>query len=208
MTGGGGAKGGLSPPLEADPGSDLPERVLTADMVRTINEAAAVVPFSRVLGIEVTDISADCVRVRFAMQDDLIGNPGSRVLHGGVIAAVLDTVGGFAGLLGILQQAEAVPADSRPGRSPWLSTIDLRTDYLRPGIGERFEARGFALRVGSSVAVTRMELFDDDGGLLAGGRLLSVLDLAQIGRIDAGLGGVERTDQAGGGAGLTDPGFR
>lgn len=150
-------------------GLDPDQRVLTDDMVRTINEAADGVAFSRVLGIEIAEISADCVRLCFPMRDGLIGNPARRVLHGGVIAAVLDTVGGFAGLLGILQQLEAVPSDAGPRRSPWLSTIDLRTDYLRPGVGEWFEARGFALRVGSSVAVTRMELFDAEGLLLAVG---------------------------------------
>jgi uncharacterized protein (TIGR00369 family) len=49
------------------------------------------------------------------------------------------------------------------------STIDLRVDYLRPGAGERFIARGFTLRAGSRVAVTRMEMRNEKSDLLAVG---------------------------------------
>jgi acyl-coenzyme A thioesterase PaaI-like protein len=48
-----------------------------------------------------------------------------------------------------------------------LGTIDLRVDYLRPGIGERFELRAEVLRLGSRVASTRMEFLGADGKLLS-----------------------------------------
>ena len=38
-----------------------------------------------------------------------------------------------------------------------LGTIDLRVDYLRPGIGSEFILRAEVLRLGSRVANTRME---------------------------------------------------
>ena len=48
-----------------------------------------------------------------------------------------------------------------------LGTIDLRVDYLRPGIGESFELRAEVLRLGSRVASTRMEFLGADGTLLS-----------------------------------------
>ena len=48
-----------------------------------------------------------------------------------------------------------------------LGTIDLRIDYLRQAIGERFSLRGEVLRLGSRVASTRMEFGDAEGKLLA-----------------------------------------
>ena len=48
-------------------------------------------------------------------------------------------------------------------------TIDLRVDYLRPGIGERFELKAQVMRLGSRVASTRMEFLGADGKLLSTG---------------------------------------
>jgi uncharacterized protein (TIGR00369 family) len=50
-----------------------------------------------------------------------------------------------------------------------LGTIDLRVDYLRPGIGPRYTASAEVMRLGSRVASTRMEFFDAQGRLLSTG---------------------------------------
>ena len=50
-----------------------------------------------------------------------------------------------------------------------MGTIDLRVDYLRPGIGKHFIASSFILRAGNKVAVTRMELHNDNGEHIAVG---------------------------------------
>ena len=50
-----------------------------------------------------------------------------------------------------------------------LGTIDLRIDYLRPGIGAYFDLHAQVLRLGSRVASTRMEFFGADGTLLSTG---------------------------------------
>ena len=50
-----------------------------------------------------------------------------------------------------------------------LGTIDLRIDYLRPGIGERFVLEAEVLRLGSRATSTRMSFLYADGKLLASG---------------------------------------
>ena len=50
-----------------------------------------------------------------------------------------------------------------------LGTIDLRVDYLRPGIGECFTIHAEALRVGSRVGTSRMEFRGADGTVLSAG---------------------------------------
>jgi uncharacterized protein (TIGR00369 family) len=45
----------------------------------------------------------------------------------------------------------------------------MRVDYLRPGIGEWFDASGTVIRTGKRVAVTRMEMRDDQDRLIAVG---------------------------------------
>jgi acyl-coenzyme A thioesterase PaaI-like protein len=48
-------------------------------------------------------------------------------------------------------------------------TIDLRIDFLRPGIGEGFVIHAEALRVGAKVGNARMEFRGLDGKLLSTG---------------------------------------
>ena len=50
-----------------------------------------------------------------------------------------------------------------------LGTIDLRVDYLRPGIGAHFTIHAQALRVGSRVGSSRMEFRGPDGTLMSTG---------------------------------------
>ena len=61
------------------------------------------------------------------------------------------------------------PVTKRAERFARLGTIDLRVDYMRPGIGARFKVRAEVLRLGSRVATTRMEFLADSGELLAAG---------------------------------------
>ena len=44
-----------------------------------------------------------------------------------------------------------------------LGTIDIRIDFLRPGRGNSFTATAQVIRKGKKVAVTRMELHNEEG---------------------------------------------
>ena len=48
-----------------------------------------------------------------------------------------------------------------------LLLLEHGVDYLRPGLGKWFVARGTILRTGNKVAVTRMELHNDTDELIA-----------------------------------------
>ncbi len=60
-------------------------------------------------------------------------------LHGGVISAGLDAMGGLAVMAAIGARHMDEAPDVRLHRFSKLGTIDLRVDYLRPGIGEYFD---------------------------------------------------------------------
>jgi len=127
------------------------------------------VPFNRLLGVKVDGIDEESVRMRLEMRDDFVGHFVHRVLHGGVTASVLDVTGGLAAFIGTLNKVKHLPFDQQVERFNNLGTIDLRIDYLRPGRGHWFLATGYILRIGSKVAVTRMELHNDDNNLIAVG---------------------------------------
>jgi uncharacterized protein (TIGR00369 family) len=125
------------------------------------------IPFNRYLGIHAESIDDKGAVVHLDMRDELIGNFQHGILHGGVISATLDVVGGMAAMATAVLREDSLEGSMLHLRP--TSTIDLRVDYLRPGAGRRFTARGYTLRAGSRVAVTRMELRNEADELLAVG---------------------------------------
>jgi uncharacterized protein (TIGR00369 family) len=127
------------------------------------------VVFNRVLGLKITGVHPDRATAGIAMKPELVGHFAHGRLHGGVISATLDAMGGLAvmGAIGARHMDE--PPAQRLQRFAKLGTIDLRIDYLRPAIGDHFEMRSEVLRLGSRVASTRMEFVGADGKLLATG---------------------------------------
>ena len=99
-------------------------------------------PHARALGIELVtyDESGRCV-LRQPWREDLVGDPATGVVHGGVITSLLDTLG-------------AACVIARNARTQ--ATLDLRIDYLRPA-APRVELIGDAqcYRVTRHVAFVR-----------------------------------------------------
>jgi uncharacterized protein (TIGR00369 family) len=127
------------------------------------------IPFNHVLGLRIDSLAADGVAGHLAMRPDLIGHYAHQRLHGGVISATLDAMAGLAVMAAIgARHMDETPAE-RLRRFGKLGTIDLRIDYLRPALGDRFVLRAEVLRLGSRVATSRMEFADGDGKLLATG---------------------------------------
>ena len=125
--------------------------------------------FNQVLGLKITSLKPTEVRGRIDMKPELIGHFSFNRIHGGVISAGLDAMAGLAVMAAIGARHMDETPMQRLQRFSKLGTIDLRIDYLRPGIGEYFELRAQVLRLGSRVATTRMEFLGADGKLLSTG---------------------------------------
>lgn len=125
--------------------------------------------FNRLLGLKISAIAPTQVRARIDMRNDLVGHYAYNRIHGGVISASLDALGGLAVMVAIGARHMDESPQQRLQRFAKLGTIDLRVDYLRPGIGEWFELRAEVMRLGSRVASTRMEFLGADGKLLSTG---------------------------------------
>ncbi|WP_332750522.1 thioesterase family protein [Hydrogenophaga sp.] len=125
--------------------------------------------FNSVLGLKITAITPERVTGRIDMKPQLIGHYSHNRIHGGVISACLDAMGGLACMAAIgARHMDEAPLQ-RLNRFSKLGTIDLRIDYLRPGIGDHFDLRAEVMRLGSRVASTRMEFLGADGKLLSTG---------------------------------------
>jgi uncharacterized protein (TIGR00369 family) len=108
------------------------------------------VPHNRALGISLTDVGDGLVRMLLPFDEKLVGNPETRVLHGGAISALLDAACGAAVLIKL-------------GAPEPIATLDLRIDYLRPAtppLNVVCEAQCYKLT--HNVAFTRALAFHDD----------------------------------------------
>ena len=127
------------------------------------------IPFNKLIGMKIDTLDLDNIGIRFEMSPELVGNFTRGNLHGGVISSVLDVTGGMVAWTGIMKKMEGQSFDEISERFNKIGTIDIRVDYLRPGLGEYFVATGSTLRTGNKVSVTRMELHNDKGILIAVG---------------------------------------
>lgn len=126
-------------------------------------------PFNQLIGLHIVQFDTKQAEVKFAWQDKLVGNPIQKILHGGVIASALDLAGGVVAAANIIDQLEDLSPENLHKSLKNLSTIDLRTDFLRPGRGNTFIATAHIIRSGSKVAVARMELHNEDDDHIAFG---------------------------------------
>ena len=137
------------------------------ELIREITEER--IPFNKLIGIKIESLAMDSLGIRFEMRPELIGNFKRGNLHGGVISSVLDAIGGMVVWTEIMKKMEYKSFEEISQRFSKIGTIDLRVDFLRPGLGKVFTATGTKLRTGNKVSVTRMELYDEKGILIAAG---------------------------------------
>jgi len=106
-------------------------------------------PQARALGLELTHIDGARVWGRVPYRADLVGDPDTGVIAGGVVTTFLDQLCGIA----------AVAAMETPSA---VATIDLRIDYMRaaePGLALQAEAH--CIRLTANVAFVRATAYEN-----------------------------------------------
>lgn len=116
------------------------------------------IPFNRFLGLRLVELSEGRAVVEVPFREEYIGDVPKHIVHGGVISTLIDVTGG----------ATAFSVLEFP-RETSLNTVDMRVDYVRMGRGEKFVATGQVLRKGNRICVTRVEVVNDEGTLVAHG---------------------------------------
>jgi uncharacterized protein (TIGR00369 family) len=154
-------------PHSAKPGTEITFEPEFIAGLRDIFEEKIV--FNKLLGLKIVELTPERAVGRIVMRNDLVGHYAYNRVHGGVISAGLDAMGGLAVMAAIGARHMDESPLQRLHRFAKLGTIDLRIDYLRPGVGEHFELRAEVMRLGSRVASTRMEFLDAEGKLLSTG---------------------------------------
>lgn len=118
------------------------------DFKNTINEKLERQFFMQLLGFKITDISEGIIEGELELQHAHKQHRG--FVHGGVIATVADIVMGFAAV-------SLVPKDHH------VVTIELKTSYLNPGVGEKLFAKGWVLKQGRKMNFCEAEVYAISG---------------------------------------------
>ena len=125
---------------------------LTEDQRRRIHEALEMVPFAKLIGIELETVEPGLAVLGLDIRAELKQNNG--VVHGGAIASLIDTATAFA-IIPLLAGGERT------------TTIDLTISYLRPLEIGRARATARVLRAGRRVVVVSAEVSDEGQNLAA-----------------------------------------
>lgn len=125
-------------------------------------------PFNRFLQL-VFEEQNDSIALRVNWREELTGNPMQKILHGGVTASMLDTIGGLVAIIETIKQTPLSELPTLREQLATTGTIDMRVDFLRPGRGNTFVATAEVIRKGSRVVVCRMELHNEKGDHIAFG---------------------------------------
>jgi uncharacterized protein (TIGR00369 family) len=114
-------------------------------------------PFHQLFDLRCVRLDRDAGELELLMRytPSVERSAGTRQYHGGAIASLIDIAGDYSlwAVLGV-----GVP------------TINIRIDYLRPASATDLKAIARIRRVGRTVGVVDIDVFDDQGRLIAIGR--------------------------------------
>jgi uncharacterized protein (TIGR00369 family) len=120
------------------------------EFLALINKGMGMVPYNGALGMQAEEASADGIVVLLPYRPELVGNPETGVLHGGVITALVDSASGMSVFL-------------KRGKPARIATLDLRIDYLKPATpAQDVRARAECYKVTRQVAFVRATAYHAD----------------------------------------------
>ncbi|WP_404363333.1 PaaI family thioesterase [Marinobacter sp.] len=110
---------------------------------------------ARELGLSVTDAGENHLTLCLPYSEKIIGDPRTRVIHGGAITTLMDTTSGSV-MICALPEFELCP------------TLDLRMDYMRPAEPDLpVYARAEVYRMTRNIVFTRCEAYQEEGHTVA-----------------------------------------
>ena len=129
---------------------------ITPEREQAIREKFENNHFPRLVGIEIDSIEPGRARLSLEVREELLQLQG--IMHGGVIATIIDTAVAFA----IIGTSEP---DDR------FTTVEMKVNYLAPIREGRIVADARLIRDGRRIVVADCDLFDSKGRLAAKGLL-------------------------------------
>ncbi len=132
-----------------------PTPIINPEYVRRLKEMALDASYPRLIGMAMDDIVIDRATIGLELDPQRHLQPFG-IVHGGVLATLIDTATFWAAFL-------RLPPDAG------LVNIDMKLNYLQPAIAGRLTATGRCIRPGRTLSYTEAHVYDAGGELLAHG---------------------------------------
>lgn len=97
----------------------------------------------RLLDARLGRVEPGLVEIELPFRPEFVQQDG--FVHAGILTTVVDSAGGYA-------------AYTMCGPDANVLTVELKVNFLRPAVAERFVARGSVVRAGRTVTVCRLEV--------------------------------------------------
>jgi uncharacterized protein (TIGR00369 family) len=117
------------------------------------------IPFNKFIGLELTALEDGFAKAIIKFKQELIGDVRINAIHGGVISASMDAVGGMAAVTTLNSIEDKIV------------TVDMRVDYIRSARNTDLIIESRIVRSGNKIITTNMQVFAaNDLTLVAEGR--------------------------------------
>ncbi len=120
------------------------------DRIALVRSFITELPYAKALGLRLDKMAPGRSQLAMPYAAALVGDPVTGVVHGGAVAALIDTTCGASVM-------------SHPDAGPGTATLDLRIDYMRAATpGQTIHAAAECHLVTRSIAFVRATAWDDD----------------------------------------------
>ncbi|HKE49656.1 MAG TPA: PaaI family thioesterase [Rhodanobacteraceae bacterium] len=122
--------------------------------IEAVQETVHEAPYPKLIGLTIASLSFDRCRIELTLRDDHMQPFG--IVHGGVIATLIDTATFWAAFLRLPEDAGLV-------------NVDLKLNYLKAVARGHLRAEGECLRFGRQISYTVASVYNEDNELIAHG---------------------------------------
>jgi len=124
------------------------------DYIKAVQESVHTAPYPELIGMKIAALDFDSCRIELELGKRHMQPFG--IVHGGVLATLIDTATFWAAFLRLPEDAGLV-------------NVDLKLNYLKAVAGGHLRAEGRCLRGGRQISYAEASVFDQAGDLVAHG---------------------------------------
>ena len=122
--------------------------------VAAVQDSVHGAPYPHLIGMTIAALAFDSCRIELTLGERHMQPFG--IVHGGVLATLIDTATFWAGFMRLPQDVGLV-------------NVDLKLNYLKAVAGGKLRADGRCLRAGRQISYAEASVFDEAGELIAHG---------------------------------------
>jgi len=127
---------------------------INPEFIAALQQSVRTAPYPELIGMVIADLRFDSCRIELDLGERHLQPFG--IVHGGVIATLIDTATFWAAFMRLPEEAGLV-------------NVDLKLNYLKAVAKGKLRAEGYCLRAGRQISYAEAKVFDGKDELVAHG---------------------------------------